>query len=182
MPTLSPAIISVLQPFATLFSTSKSWGLARLLLIGTLLCSGGRTVCSAPRMMGLSGERTFDKYHKLLNRAKWSTYQGSEILLNELVGLEEETVLVAADEHIERRRGKKIKAKGCYRDAVRSTKKCIVKCLGIKWITVMILKKLPWNRRLFAPPLHDSPGAIKRSQSNGRQATQNYHRLDPAVA
>lgn len=132
MPTLSPAIISVLQPFATLFSTSKSWGLARLLLIGTLLCSGGRTVCSALRMMGLSGERTFDKYHKLLNRAKWSTYQGSEILLNELVGLEEETVLVAADEHIERRRGKKIKAKGCYRDAVRSTKKCIVKCLGIK--------------------------------------------------
>jgi DDE superfamily endonuclease len=152
MPTLPPHIISVLQPFATLFFTSKSWGHAVLLLIGTLLCSGGRTVCSALRVMGLSGERTFDKYHKLLNRARWSTHQGSRILLNELVGPVEDPILVAVDEHIERRRGRRIKVKGCYRDAVRSTKKCLVKCFGIKWITVMVLKKLPWHRRLFALP------------------------------
>jgi hypothetical protein len=153
MPTLPRPIISVLQPFSTLFSTGKTWGHVLLLLAGTILCRGGRTVCSALKTMGLSGEQTFDKYHKLLNRAKWSAHEASKILLDELAGPESETIIIAIDEHIERRNGKNIKAKGCYRDAVRSSKKCVVKCFGLKWITVMMLKKFSWNPRMFALPI-----------------------------
>ena len=123
-----------------------------LLLVGTLMCRGGRTVCSALKTLGIRGEKGFDKYHKVLNRAKWSSHIGSKILLDQLLGPEDETLIIAVDEHLERRRGKKIKAKGYYRDAVRSTKKCVVKCSGLKWITVMVLKKLPWHSRLFALP------------------------------
>lgn len=123
-----------------------------LLVVGTLMCRGGRTVCSALKTLGMRGEKGFDKYHKILNRAKWSTLAGSKILLEQLIGAEDETLVIAVDEHIERRRGRKIKAKGYYRDAVRSTKKSIVKCSGLNWITVMVLKKLPWHSRLFALP------------------------------
>lgn len=151
MPTLPPFILTVLHPFSTLFCTSKTWGHAVLLLTGALLCRGGRTVCSSLKTMGLSGEKTFDKYHKLLNRAKWSTLQGTKILLNEFG--DSETLIIAVDEHLERRRGKKIHSKGCYRDAVRSTKKCVVKCFGLKWITVMVLKTFPWHSRQFALPI-----------------------------
>ena len=97
--------------------------------------------------MGKGGERTFDKSHKLLNRAKWSTLQGAKIMLDQLVGSSKETITIALDEHLERRRGRKIKAKGYYRDAVRSTKKAVVKCTGLKWLTVMVLKKFSWNSR-----------------------------------
>lgn len=123
-----------------------------LLLVGALMCRGGRTVCSTLKTLGMKGEQGFDKYHKVLNRARWSTHVGSKILLEQLLGPEDETLVIAVDEHLERRRGRKIKAKGYYRDAVRSTKNCVVKSSGLKWITVMVLKKLPWHTRLFALP------------------------------
>ena len=83
--------------------------------------------------------------------------------MEQLVGHSEETLVVAVDEHLERRRGKNIKAKGYYRDAVRSTQKCVVKCPGLKWITVMILKKLPWHSRLFALPFMTILAPSKRA-------------------
>ena len=87
-------------------------------------------------------EKHFDKYHRLLSRDKWDVFKGSKILLKLLAGDEKTPMVIAIDEHIERRSGRKIKAKGCYRDAVRSSKEFIVKCFGLKWITVMIIRKL----------------------------------------
>ena len=42
-------------------------------------------------------------------------------------------ILVAVDETLERGRGKKIKAKGVYRDAVRSSQAKVVTSFGLKW-------------------------------------------------
>jgi hypothetical protein len=72
--------------------------------------------------------------------------------LQQLIGTSTEPIVIAVDEHIERRGGRKIKAIGCYRDACRSTKNFVVRCFGLKWITVMLLKQPSWNSRLFALP------------------------------
>jgi hypothetical protein len=61
-------------------------------------------------------------------------------------------IVVGADETIERRRGRKITAKGCYRDAVRSTEKHVITCFGLKWIAMMLLVPLPWSSRPWALP------------------------------
>jgi hypothetical protein len=53
---------------------------------------------------------------------------------------------------VERRSGRKIRAKGCYRDAVRSTKKHIIRCFGLKWVSMMLLVPVPWSRRVWALP------------------------------
>ena len=53
MPTLPPAIITLLAPFAPLFSR-RVWCHALILVAGTLLAPGKRTVCAALRAMGLS--------------------------------------------------------------------------------------------------------------------------------
>lgn len=50
MPSLSPAILTVIAPFAILFSTPV-WKNALTLLIGAILCRGKRTVCAALRVM-----------------------------------------------------------------------------------------------------------------------------------
>ena len=122
MDSLSRNILAILFPFSVLFS-KYSWEKTLTLLLGTLLCTGRRTVCSALRAMGLYSEGGFSKYHHLLNRAKWSSLRAAKILFFMLLALvpDENPIVLFIDETLERRKGIKIKAKGYYRDAVRSS-------------------------------------------------------------
>ncbi len=153
MQPLPEIIIALLVPFAPLFS-KPVWNHVQVMLLGAILCRGPRTVASVLRIMGLGEEKRFGKYHRVLSRARWSGLQGAGILLGLLVTLLPSgwPVLIGVDETIERRSGGKIKAKGCYRDAVRSTKKVVVKCYGLKWISLMLLVPLPWSSRVWALP------------------------------
>ena len=150
---LPEAIIAVWVPFAALF-TQPVWHHVQVLWRGAVLCRGPRTVASVLRVMGLGGERRFEKYHRVLSRARWSGLQGARILLGLLVMLLPAWVPIeiVVDETIERRKGPRIKAKGRYRDAVRSTKGTVVKCYGLKWISLMLLVPLPWSPRPWALP------------------------------
>lgn len=124
-----------------------------LLMTGAILCKGGRTVCGALKVLGLQGERAFANYHHVLNRDQWNALKGAKILLLQIIKAFRITELVIAlDDHVERRSGKKINAKGCYRDAVRSSRGFIVRCFGLKWVVMMVAIKLPWSKRIFALP------------------------------
>ena len=57
------------------------------------------------------------------------------------------------DETIERRRGSRIKAKGIYRDAARSSDSHLVKASGLRWISLMWLTNIPWAHRTWALPV-----------------------------
>ena len=57
------------------------------------------------------------------------------------------------DETLERRRGSRIKAKGIYRDAVRSSGSHFVKASGLRWISLMWLTNIPWAHRTWALPV-----------------------------
>jgi hypothetical protein len=117
MRTLPEGMIRVLLPFASLFSRSV-WGYVRVLIVGAILAPGKRTVASALRAVGLDNERRFCRYHRILNRAKWSTQEVSRILLGLLVEAfvtEGDPLVVGIDETLERRQGKRITAKGIYR-------------------------------------------------------------------
>lgn len=105
-------------------------------------------------MLGLSEEKAFQNYHRVLNRARWSAWQASRILLGLLLLLLPPggTVVIGADDTIERRRGKRIKGLGCYRDPVKSSHKYVVKCFGLKWLSLMLLVKVPWSSRIWALP------------------------------
>ena len=154
MPPLPEAIILVLAPFAPLFSR-RSWRHARVLLLGAIVTPGARTVTTALRAMGLAAERHFTNYHRVLNRAPWSARQDSRILIGVLITLlvpPGATIVLGADDTVERRSGRKINAKGCYRDAVRSTKQHVIHCFGLKWVSMMLLVPVPWARRVWALP------------------------------
>ena len=154
MPPLPDTIILVLAPFAPLFS-HRVWLHAQLLLLGAMLAPGVRTVTAALRVMGLATEHRFTSYHRVLNRAAWSARHGSRILLELLVTClvpPGATIVLGADDTVERRSGRKISAKGCYREAVRSTKKHVIRCFGLKWVTMMLLVSVPWAQRVWALP------------------------------
>ncbi len=121
MLTLPDAIIPVLQPFSVLCQ-HRTWMKAQVLLVGAILSPGKRTVTSALRVMGLSDDRSFARYHHVLNRAAWSPLQLARVLLWLLIPYLDQgdgPLVFGIDETLERRRGQKIKAKGIYRDGVR---------------------------------------------------------------
>src|SRR5258707_3304527 len=69
-----------LSAFAIAF-TRPTFEHMQVLVTGTLLTSGRRTVAAALRAVGLGEERHFTTYHRVLNRAVWSPLCLSRILL-----------------------------------------------------------------------------------------------------
>jgi DDE superfamily endonuclease len=96
------------------FVQARTWQHAQMLVLGALLVSGQRTVCSILRIIGLRQERHFVTYHRVLNRAVWDSRLAARLLLKLLVETFVPTgpVLLGVDDSIERRRGKQISAKG----------------------------------------------------------------------
>jgi hypothetical protein len=153
MRTLPTTMIRVLAPFAPLFSR-RVWQHAQVLLMGAILAPGRRTVSSALRAMGLDQYKRFHRYHRVLSRASWSSREASRILLGSLLEafVGEGPIVLGIDETLERRWGKKISAKGVYRDPVRSTHENLVKSSGLRWVCVMLLVEIPWASRVWALP------------------------------
>jgi hypothetical protein len=152
--TLPTMMIRVLAPFAPLFS-KRVWEHAQVLLAGAILAPGKRTVSSALHAMGLSQEKRFHRYHRVLSRASWSSREVGRVLLGLLVEMfmpEGDPLVVGIDETLERRWGKKIAAKGVYRDPVRSSHENFVKSSGLRWVCVMLLVEIPWASRVWALP------------------------------
>ena len=151
---LPETIITVLRHFELTFS-ERVWEWAKILLIGAILAPGKRTVTAALRVMGLSNEAQFQNYHRVLNRDTWSSRNLSRLLLHLLVRTflpVGAPVVIGLDDHIERRRGAKIAAKGIYRDPVASSKSFFVKTSGLRWVCLMLLAPIPWAQRVWALP------------------------------
>ncbi len=153
MRTLPTGMIRVLAPFAPLFS-ERVFEHVQVLIAGAILTPGKRTVSSALRAMGLDQQKTFHRYHRVLSRAKWSSMEASRVLLDSLVEafVPEGPLVVGVDETLERRQGKRIAAKGIYRDPARSSHSHFVKTSALRWVCVTLLAEVPWASRVWALP------------------------------
>lgn len=129
------------------------------------------------RVMGLSTEQQFQKYHRVLNRAQWSSRALSRILLLLLVSAcvpENAPVVIGIDETIERRRGSTIAARGISRDAVRSSKTFVVKTSGLRWISMLLLTPIPWAQRVWALPFLTVLAPSKRSHDQQKNTPDDH--------
>jgi hypothetical protein len=153
MPTLPPAMIAAVAPFAPLFSR-RVWRHAQVLLAGAILAPAHRTVTAALRATGRAQTRQFHRYHRVLSHARWSGLATGRVLLELLVAAFAPAgpLVFGVDETLERRRGRKIAAKGIYRDAVRSSHSHFVKASGLRWVCLMLLVPIPWADRVWALP------------------------------
>jgi hypothetical protein len=145
-----PATLTrLIVQFASLFS-KRVWEHAQVLVVGALLVPGKRTVTAVLRVMGVSRERQFQKYHRVLNRARWSSVAVARVLLEMVVDtfVPAGPVVIGIDDTLERRRGAKIKAKGVYRDPVRSSRSHVVKATGLRWLCAMLLAEIAWAGRV----------------------------------
>ena len=151
---LPSAIIPLIRGFAPVFS-GRVWKCAQVLLAGAILLPGKRTVAAALRITGLSSEKHFINYHRVLSRATWSSLALSHVLLQLLVErlLSSQAPLVLiVDDTLERRFGRKIKALSWFRDPVRSEPARRVMSSGLRWVCMALLVPLPWAKRAWALP------------------------------
>ena len=151
---LSPDFAPIILAFQPLM-LNRTWEHAVVLLVGAILAPGKRTVSSVLRIMGRRQERRFQNYHRVLNRAAWDLRRGGAILLGLLIQrfAPRGRLLFGMDDTIERRWGPKIRARGIYRDPVRSSESHFVKASGLRWLSLMLLVRVPWAQRVWALPL-----------------------------
>jgi len=78
---------------------------------------------------------------------------GSKILLQMIVKAFPSMILTfSVDDTIERRRGKKIRAKGIFKDPLGTGSGKHVTCSGLRWTPVMLLVRVPFMKRTVALP------------------------------
>jgi hypothetical protein len=147
-------IESWLLPFAAMF-TRPSWLNAVALATGGLLCLNRRTVCGALRAVDGASDKGFSRFHRFLSRGAWSGLKGSKILLCLLLKAfvaDSQPMVVIVDDTIERRRGQRIRAKGIYRDPVRSSRGFFVKVEGLRWLSFQLAARPGFTSRAWALP------------------------------
>jgi hypothetical protein len=153
-PHLVPPILAAwLAVFRPCF-TAPVWNRVLVLVAGAVLAPGQRTVTAVLRVMGLADDHHFRRYHEVLSRARWDARGVARQLLVYILDrlLPEGEVVIGIDDTIERRWGAQIKARGIYRDPVRSSNGHFVKTSGLRWLSLMVAVPIPWASRTWALP------------------------------
>jgi hypothetical protein len=149
-----PAIlVSWLAIFRPCF-TAPVWNHILVLVSGAVLAPGKRTVTQALRVMGLADQPGFGRYHEALNRARWDARDVARRLLLHLLAVLSPSgeVVIGIDDTVERRWGGRIKARGIYRDPVRSSHGHFVKTSGLRWLSLAVMLPVPFAGRRWALP------------------------------
>jgi len=143
-----------LQGLRTCF-TAPSWEHVLVLVMGALLAPGKRTVSACLRMTGRAGANNFASYHQILSRACWDPRAIARILLAMVIArlVPDGPIVIGLDDTIERRWGRRISARGIYRDPVRSSHGHFVKASGLRWLSFMVLTPVPWTSLVKALPV-----------------------------
>lgn len=151
---LPAEIIPVLAHFTPVF-TQPTYQKALVLVVGTVLAKGRRTVTSALRAVGKEQESGWSKYHQVLNRSSWSGLAVSQRLLGLIVAtfvVAGDVVTIAVDETLERRWGPQIRKRGHWRDSLASGKKVNVSASGLRWLVLAVVVNVPWTPYALALP------------------------------
>ena len=111
-----------------------------------MLAFGKRTVSACLRITGRAMAVNCASCRQVLNRARWKPRElagrFARVLVAQLVE-EVEPIIIGLDDTIERRWGAHIRARGIYRDPVRSSRGHFVKTSGLRWPSFMLLTPLP---------------------------------------
>jgi hypothetical protein len=162
-------VLAWMLPFQQAFA-APTWRHVLVLIVGTILSPGRRTVAAAQRVIGLEHDPHFTNDHRVLNRNCWSSRQIACCALRLLIATFVPTgpVVIGLDDTLERRWGAKIKARGIFRDPVRSSDS------HLRWLSLMLLPQISWARRVWALPFLT---VLAPSERYARKRQQRHKKL-----
>jgi hypothetical protein len=150
-----PQEAQLLDRFAPAF-TRPTFERFQLLCVGAIVCFGRRTVSRILWTVRFFMDGHPSSYHRLFCQARWSLWFLARVLTAAVLELtpSDQPVLLALDDTTDGpHHGKKVYAKACWRDAVRSSWKKLIHKWGQKWVVLAVLVRFPFSSRLWALPV-----------------------------
>jgi hypothetical protein len=151
--TLPSSLLALLACFEPLF-TAPSFRAFCALTAGFVAQTGRRTVCGMLTGAGLSRVWRHDRAHRFFSHARWSAEALGLALAGLVVALlvaEGEPVLVAIDDTLFKRTGKKVHAIGWFHDGSANDTRQVG--LGNNWVIAAVVVRLPFCSRPVALPV-----------------------------
>src|ERR687893_30217 len=172
-----------LEPFVATLGR-PAWRRALVLVAGALLAPGRRTVASALRAAGLGHAPGFANHHRVLSEGRWSGLALARRLLVLLVAAfaPHGPVVVALDDTLERRWGRRIPARGIHRDPVRSSHGHFTQGQRPALAVRHAAGARALGRLRLGAALPGRAGALRAVRRRAEQAAQEAHGLGPAGA
>ena len=135
----------VLACFASAMTAPTALNLM-LLLPGWLLAPR-RTITAMLQAAGLAGKLHHARFHRLFANARWSLDQVGLALFSPMLGFlpEGETVFLAADDTLARKRGRKVFGVGMHYDPLLSSRGKAIVNWGHSWVVLGVLLPLPFR-------------------------------------
>lgn len=147
------------------------------LILGAILTCGRHTVsrmlCPLAALRG-----HFSNYHRFFSRTRFDLEALAEVLCDLVIACvpRGEPLVLAIDDTLVRRWGPRVWARGCYRDAVRSSRKHTIKSFGHRWLVFCVILKMPLCKRPWALPvravLYNSRKVDARFKAEHKQKAQ----------
>ncbi len=145
--TLTSTMDASIQQFVSCF-TKPSFQTFCVIVTGWLLGGGRRTVTH----ILLAGDglkvKTFSCYHRFFSQARWTVDAVGRVMLAMVLKLipDDAPIVVAVDDTLNRKTGKRIWAAGMHHDPLLSTARQAVFSFGHNWVVLSVQLRLP-----FAP-------------------------------
>lgn len=155
MPTVISTWPELLGQFFPIF-TSPGVDIFVRLMTGWVLCTTRRTVTGIIPFADPVGQRAHDAYHRFLPDGRWDMSCLWQILARMLIQMFYRTgyIVLALDDTLFHRSGRKVNGAGYWRDAVRSTQKHIVYAWGLNLVVLTLQIQPPWGGEPLGLPIN----------------------------
>lgn len=130
-------------------------GFANLVVVLTGWILDPGAVTQALVATSMAGKTHHEKYHRFFSRGTWNPDELGHRLFQWIVRRlpPEEPIRLAVDDTVAPKKGEKVFGIDTHLDAVRSTKKYKVFCIGHCWVVVAALVKVPFSKHMWALPI-----------------------------
>ena len=145
----------LLGQFFPIFTSPGANIFARL-MTGWVLCTTRRTVTGIIPFADPLGLRAHDAYHRFLPDSRWDMSCLWRILAQILIQTFccKGRIVLALDDTLFHRSGRKVEGAGYWRDAVRSTRKHIVYAWGLNLVVLTLQIQPPWGGEPLGLPIN----------------------------
>ena len=192
--TLPSTMDALIQQFSSCF-TKPTFQTFCIIVAGWLLGQGRRTVTHVLLAGDGLSHKTFSCYHRFFSQARWLVDEIGRVVLQLVLKFlpTDAPIVVAVDDTLNRKTGKRIWAAGMHHDPLRSTARRAIFSFGHNWVVLSVQLRLPFahNKTWSLPILMRLYRRKQKTREPGRprgerkaigQATPAEYRTRPQLA
>lgn len=166
---LVTSFVVFLQPLGVVM-TCPSFDNAMTLLAGWVFAPR-RTVTGMIAAAGAIGQKHHSAFHRLFSSARWSLDRAGLVVFDLMLPWLGDTVLLAGDDTLARKRGLKMFGVGMHHDPLLSSRGKAITNWGHSWVVLGVIIRFPlWPERAFCLPILFRLYLNKKSATRDRRA------------